>query len=254
MEITELREIAKSYREASGLIIKLSNLAGGQIDKMISKVPDGWHAGIAQATDLALRTSYAAASTTHPDESEEGTLNRVLAYCSGERWHKLASSLSGAVGGAGGLTTLAADLAATTTLVLRSIQQIAAGYGENIDDEAVRLECIAVFGFGGPLTEDDEVETGLFGVRMALRGKSLETLLRAIVPRLLPNIGSKAISQAVPLLGALAGATINPVFTDYYQKMAHVHFRLRRLERGHDPEQVKACFERVVTQMKAGKR
>jgi hypothetical protein len=39
---------------------------------------------------------------------------------------------------------------------------------------------------------------------------------------------------------------MNPTFTGYYQSMAHVHFRLRRLERDGDPEQLRACFGRIV--------
>ena len=34
--------------------------------------------------------------------------------------------------------------------------------------------------------------------------------------------------------------------TGYYQSMAHVHFRLRKLERTHPSDEVRACFERVV--------
>jgi len=42
-------------------------------------------------------------------------------------------------------------------------------------------------------------------------------------------MGQKLASQAVPVLGAVAGATTNYVFSGYYQKMAQVHFGLRRL-------------------------
>lgn len=249
-EIAELRDVAKVYREAGGAIVKLSNMLGSKIEGLLSNVPDDWHAAVAQATDVALRTSYTVAAATQADDVSKSYLNGLLAKCSGERWHQVAASVSGALGGAGGFVTFAADLGATTTLILRSIQQIAAGYGEDIDDEVVRLQCLGVFGFGGPLTEDDGVETGLFGARLALRGKSLEALLRVVVPRLLPNVGAKAIAEAVPIVSAAVGAVLNPAFTSYYQTMAHVHFRLRRLERDHDPDQVRACFERVFAQVK----
>lgn len=249
-EIAELRAIATSYREASGPIVKLSNMLGDKIESALSKVPEGWQAAVAQATDIALRTSYAAASGTQAEPESRSYLNTVLAKCAGERWHQVASSVSGAIGSVGGLTTLALDLGVTTTLILRSIQEIAIGYGEDIEDEAVRLQCIGVFGFGGPLSEDDDVDTGLFGARLALRGKTLEAMLRVVVPRLLPTVTAETAAKSVPLVSAAVGAVLNPAFTSYYQKMAHVHFRLRRLERDHDPETVRACFERVLNDIR----
>lgn len=249
-EIAELRAIAKSYREAGGPVVKLSNMLGDKIEGALSKVPEGWQAAVAQATDIALRTSYAAASGTQAEPESRSHLNTVLARCAGDRWHQVAASVSGAIGGVGGLTTLALDLGMTTTLILRSIQEIAIGYGEDIEDEAVRLQCIGVFGFGGPLSEDDDVDTGLFGARLALRGKTLEAMLRVVVPRLLPTVTAEAAAKSVPFVSAAVGAVLNPAFTSYYQKMAHIHFRLRKLERDHDPEAVRACFERVLTDIR----
>lgn len=246
-EITELSAIAITYREAGGLVIKLSGYLGDKVEDVMRKVPESWQKGIGEAAELALRSSYLAAASSHGSESSDSYLDRMLSGFQGERWHKIAASVSGAIGGAGGWATLAADLAATTTLILRSIQQIAAGYGEDIEDEAVRLQCLSVFGFGGPLTEDDEVETGLFGVRVALAlDKTLETVVKAVLPRFVPVVSEKMLAQAAPVLGAVAGAAINPIFTGYYQQMAHVNFRLRRLERQHETEQVRACFERIV--------
>ena len=42
-------------------------------------------------------------------------------------------------------------------------------------------------------------------------------------------LGQKLAAQSVPVLGAVAGAATNYAYTSYYQEMAHVHFRLRRL-------------------------
>ena len=250
-EFAELQDIAKTYREAGGLIIKLTGLLGNTVEDALKMVPEGWRAGVQDAADFALRSAYLAASSTQVDESSDSYLNRGLAMLSGERWHKIASSISGAIGGAGGLATTGADLAATTILIMRSLQEIAAGYGEDIASEDVRMACLAVFGFGGPLTEDDEVETGLFGARMALAGRTtLEGILKIVLPRFGMVASEKVLAQAVPVLGAVAGATINPVFTGYYQQMGHVQFRLRKLEKSHDPAQVNACFARIVAALR----
>lgn len=249
-QLDELRGIAATYLGAGNVVVKFSNLLGNKVEDAMNLVPEGFHHMVDEAADLALRGAYLAASSTQADEKSDSYVNQALNYFRGERWHKIAAGVSGAIGGAGGIATVAADLAATTTLIMRSIQQIAAGYGEDIEDEGVRLQCLAVFGFGGPLTEDDDVETGLYGVRLAA-GKTLEAAMRAILPRFGIVVSQKVLAQATPILGAVAGATINPMFTDYYQQMAHVHFRLRRLEANHDPEQVRACFERVVGALRA---
>lgn len=38
-------------------------------------------------------------------------------------------------------------------------------------------------------------------------------------------------AQVVPVIGALTGATLNTMFTDYYQDMARGHFIVKRLEK-----------------------
>jgi len=251
-DLSELREIARIYDEASGLIIKISGWVGDKADSVLKKIPETWKHGIDVAADLALRVSYATAATTQPDDDSNGLINRWLTKTKGEKWHKIASSISGAIGGAFGLFTTVGDLAATTTLAMRSIQQVATSYGEDITDEQVRLDCLAVFGFGGPLTDDDEVETGLYAVRMTLTGKTISELLKQVLPRFGVVVGEKLLTQATPILGAAAGATLNPVFVGYYQKMAHVHFRLRQLEKRNDPDQLRACLERIM-QMRRSK-
>lgn len=244
-EIAELRAIAEQYRDAGGTIIKLTEYVGDKVEEFLKKLPEGWQKIIEDSADSALHAAYAAAATAHATQDTGSYLDRTLAAFHGEGWHKLAAGVSGAIGGAGGLATTLADLAVTTTLIMRSIQQIAIGHGEDIQSEEVRLSCLEVFGFGGPLAEDDQVETGLFGVRMALRGKTMETVIRTIAPRFGLVVSEKVMAQAAPVLGAVTGAAINTAFTGYYQQMAHVQFRLRKLEKRHDLEQVRACFERV---------
>jgi hypothetical protein len=252
-EIQELRSIARSYLEAGGVVEKIAAWAGQHVSKLFGLVPEGWHDQMNHAADLALRLSYAAAETTQPTADPETWVNRAKGMLSGERSHRIATAVSGAIGGVGGLATTAGDMVVTTTLILRSIQQIAIEYGEDITDEEVRLQCLGVFGFGGPLTEDDGVETGLYSIRLALRQKVLVEVVKAVLPRFGIVMSEKALAQAAPILGAVAGAAINPTFTSYYQQMAHVHFRLRKLEKSHPADEVSACFERIVQATKAAK-
>lgn len=252
-EIDELTSIAALYIQAGGLIITLSSWVGSKAGGLLHKVPADWQHLIEEATDLALKESYRVAFATQPEEESRSFTNKALSWAQGETWHKLAATLAGAAGGLGGMTTILVDLPVTTTLILRSIQQIAAGYGEDLSDDAARAQCLAVLGFGGPLTEDDDAETGLFASRLALSGKAVAEIMKKILPRFGVVVSEKVLLQSMPIIGAVTGATINSAFTSYYQTMAHVHFRLRRLEKEHEAEQVRACFERIVSSRKRNK-
>jgi hypothetical protein len=243
--MAELRAIADRYRSANGLLMRLAGWAGQRAERVTARLPAAVQAAIGEAAALALRQSYAVAFATQG--SAEGSVpSRALRRLRGEVAHRVVTGISGALGGLGGVATTLVDLPVTTTLILRSVQQIARDYGEDLNDPAVRAQCVAVFALGGPLGEDDAAETGLFASRLALGGKTLADIIRVAAPRFGVVLGEKALAQATPLLGALAGGAINPIFTGYYQAMAHVHFRLRRLERDADAEQVRACFERIV--------
>lgn len=252
-EIEELKDIARLYAGSTGLVMKLASWVGDKAEDITQRLPADWQEKLGEATELALRTSYWLAETTHNEDGGERLRDKALAWASGERWHTVTASLAGAAGGWGGLATTLAELPVTTTVILRSIQQIARGYGEDISDEAVRAQCLAVFGLGGPLEEDDEAETGLFASRVAMTGKGVAEMLKAVLPRFGIPVSQKVLAQATPVIGTTVGAGLNKAFVDYYQAMAHVHFRLRRLEAKHDQERVRACFERIATSQRKRK-
>ena len=53
------------------------------------------------------------------------------------------------------------------------------------------------------------------------------------------------------MLGAVAGATLNTLFTGYYQDMARGHFIVRRLERRYGFETVRLAYGAVSGRMSA---
>lgn len=244
--LDELRAIVALHETAAGLIMKLVGRVGSGAESLMAKMLGDWQARIGEASEIALRQAYDIAFATQGEADAATLLGRALAWADGELWHKVATGVTGALGGLGGIATTLVDLPVTTTLILRSIQQIAAGHGEDLTAPDVRAQCLAVLGMGGPLAEDDDTEAGLWATRTALSGKAVAEMLRAVLPRFGVVVGEKALAQATPLLGAVAGGAINPVFTGFYQTMAHVHFRLRKLERDHDREQLRACFERLA--------
>ena len=135
----------------------------------------------------------------------------------------------GAAGGFGGLPSALVELPATTALLLRAIQGVAAENGFDPNEENVRFDCIRVLAAAGPLSHDDGGDLAFFTLRLTLTGGAVQKLIATVAPRLATALGQKLAAQTVPVLGAAAGAVTNYVYTGYYQQMAHVHFGLRRL-------------------------
>ena len=95
--------------------------------------------------------------------------------------------------------------------------------------ENVQFDCVHVFSAAGPLSDDDGADLGFLAARVTLTGKAMQSLIAKVAPRLAVVLGQKLAAQAVPVLGAVAGAATNYAYTSYYQDMAHIHFGLRKL-------------------------
>jgi len=213
-----LGEIAKRYKQAGGVGINVLNLIGGQADNLIERLPSGVRRNLEGATVSALNHAMKAA---HSSRRYVGDQKSWL--------NQAASAAMGAAGGAGGLPTALAELPVTTTLLLRVIQGVAVEHGFDPDAENVQFDCVHVFSAAGPLSGDDGADLGFLSARMALSGRAMQAVIAKVAPRLAVVMGQKLAAQAVPVLGAVAGAATNYAYTSYYQDMAHVHFGLRRL-------------------------
>ena len=68
-----------------------------------------------------------------------------------------------------------------------------------------------------------------------------------LAPRIAAVLGQKLAAQAVPVLGAAAGATLNAAFLSYYREMAAIRFALLRLGEEHEPAAVLEAFRAAAT-------
>ena len=214
----ELDAIARRYRQAGGVGISVLNLVGGSAESLLKTLPKGVRGRLEQATVSALTQAMRAAHSSRamvPDQ--KSWLNQA------------ASAAMGAVGGAGGLPTALAELPVTTTLLLRVIQQVAVEKGFDPEAENVQFDCVQVFSAAGPLAADDSADLSFLAARVTLTGKAMQTVIARVAPKLAVVLGQKLAAQAVPILGAVAGAATNYAYTSYYEDMAHVHFGLRKL-------------------------
>jgi hypothetical protein len=156
----------------------------------------------------------------------------------------------------------------TTMLILRAIAEVARRYGEDLTRLDARMECVAVLGLsGGPRGEG--LDVGYFAARAArarlvanavrspsgggvgldahvsgLRQCGRAALRRYRVGargRLGAIASERAAASALPVLGALRGATLNLSFVRHFERAAHAHFSIRRLERVYGAEVVHSC-------------
>jgi hypothetical protein len=73
-------------------------------------------------------------------------------------------------------------------------------------------------------------------------GPLIVQLLSAIASRFSVNVSQKLALQAVPLVGAVTGATLNTLFMRHFQAMAQGHFTVRRLERRYGADVVRRAY------------
>ncbi|WP_415129999.1 EcsC family protein [Paracoccus sp. (in: a-proteobacteria)] len=214
----EIDRLARRYLKAGGVAMELLNAVGGRAEGLIEKLPAPVRKRMDGVTHAALDRAFDAASRSRGMVRDRGDwFNRVL------------STASGAAGGLAGLAGAAMELPVTVTLLLRAILDIAAEHGFDPDSDAVRHEALHVFASAGPLAQDEGADLGLLAARMTITGQTIQTLIAKVAPRLSASLAQKLAAQAVPILGAVAGAGINYSFTRYYQEIARVQFGLMRL-------------------------
>lgn len=244
---------AKALLENPGLAAKITHLLGTPIEKGFALLPENWSVKIGEMTRAALSRAIHTAVLTMRNSPGEAASNI---------WHKMAVATTGGMGGFFGLPALAIELPVSTTIMLRSIADIARSENEAIHAIDTQIACLEVFALGGPGTSDDASESGYFAVRAALAqsvtkaaeyiaekglaeesAPSLVRLIVQIAERFSIQVSEKAAAQAVPAIGAAGGAIVNTLFMDHFQDMARGHFIVRRLERKYGKAIVEETYQ-----------
>ena len=152
--------MAKSSLENPGLAAKMTNLIGTPIENFFEKGLDlllaSWSKNIAKVTEKSLMKASDVAIFTMKDNPGEESSNI---------WHKLGFVVSGGVGGFFGsaVVAVAFELPISTSIMLRSIADIARSEGESISALQIKMTCLEVFALGGKSDSDDGSETGYYG-------------------------------------------------------------------------------------------
>jgi len=251
---TDLRDLrhAKGLLERTSLAVRISNLVGVPIERGIEMLPRRAALMLTTATQRALATALRFALVTLDDRPGERSADGL---------HKILVAASGAGGGLFGMPALAVELPLSTTIMLRSIADVARSEGEDVHVPEGRLACLQVFALGGRPSNDDAAESAYFTMRIALaraladaaqylaeRGLAQEgapavlRFIAQVAARYGAVVSEKTAAQALPLIGAAGGAMINTIFLDHFQDVARGHFIVRRLEREYDHETVRRAY------------
>lgn len=268
----EALERAMRELERTSLAIRLCAILGRQVGAIASIVPDNVAEIASRAAEAAIRSGL-----TFALRSLAGKPLRDR-----RRMHKNIVVLAGATGGAFGIASLPIELPFSTTIMLRSIADIARAEGQDLADPRTALACLEVFALGGGdgsnrdiRFQDNDVpdlhfsdgavlQTGYFALRAILAksvteaasylaGRAAASEAAPALVRLVAEIGAhfgvvvsqKLMAQSVPLIGAAGGAAINYAFADHFQTIARGHFTVLRLERRYGARIIRAEYERI---------
>lgn len=257
--------------ETPSLTTQITDLIGTPIEWLIDKLPNGAQSKINKIATTALYKVIDTAEFTMADDSSEAS-----------PWlHKTGALISGAIGGFFGFSALLIELPVSTTIMMRSVLDIARAEGFSIKDPKTKLACLEVFSFtGNTATQDDNAESGYYITRAALAeitnittaeltkiiaertsqgvqsgfinvfskqevGSILARFIDAIATRFGIVLTEKSAAQLVPALGAITAATLNTMFTDFYQDMARGHFTVKRLEQNYGEELIKEKYNEL---------
>jgi hypothetical protein len=260
-DLASLRR-AKEALESPSLTMKLASLVGSPIEKLMAKMPTVAQEKIDDATQAALKKCLQLALRTLSKSTIDGVV--LPPEKPHNLMHKLAVATTGAAGGAFGLFALPVELPVTTTLMFRSICDIARSEGEDVHLIETQLQCLMVLGMGGPSSSDDNADIGYFIVRgtlaqsvskatseIASKGLSghgstaLLKFLQTVASRFSVQVSEQVAAKSIPAIGAVLGAMVNTVFMDHFQQMAHGHFTVRRLERQYGQLAVERAFQTI---------
>ncbi len=244
---------------------RIANVVGSPIERLIGMLPARAASVITAAARKAI---HAALNLSLRTLATHDPLAKGAPPPASNVWHKVASAASGAVGGAFGLAALSVELPVSTTIMMRSIADVARSEGADLADRQTQLECVMVLALGGSAPSDDAAEVGYFAVREAMTravssaaahlarhgltkegAPALIRLITLIAEHYSVNVTEKAAAQLVPLIGAVGGAAINTIFIDHFQSVARGHFAVRRLERKYGEALVREKYQELVAAM-----
>jgi EcsC protein family len=253
----EALKLAVNNLENPNFAARLADYAGVPVNRVLGILPKFANGQLSAMVRSAVMKGLDVAIDTL---EEDATLPPLTGF---------SSFLAGVTGGVSGLIGFAAlpfELPLTTTFMLRAIASIARHEGEDLSQIEARLACLEVFAFGAKRPAGQQIDIGYYAARALLSKYTNEiaafvaergavdvsapvvtSLVSEIVSRFGLVVSDKAAAGALPILGAVGGATVNVIFMDHFQRIAQGHFALRRLERTYGSATVRQLYADLST-------
>jgi hypothetical protein len=231
---------------------QLADYAGKPIERVMRLMPKVASRQINKAVEKAILNCLNVAISSIAPRSKAPPAQRAASVMAG---------ISGGVSGFFGLAALPIELPVTTMLMLRAIADIARHHGEDLSTLEARLACVEVFALGAPRS-GRRADFGYYASRALLgrltadaatlfleRGAAnlsapvLGGLATEIATRFSVVVSERSAASALPVLGAVGGATVNLLFMNHFQRVARGHFAIRRLEREYGSSVVRRLYD-----------
>jgi EcsC protein family len=241
--------------EGRNFAARLADYAGVPVNRVLGVLPKSFNKQLSGLVRNAVMKGLDVAVDTLDDKPPRSPAMGFSSFLAG---------VTGGVSGLFGFGALAFELPLTTTLMLRAIAEIAQHQGEDLSTLEARLACLEVFAYGAK-RNDENLDVGYYAARtliskythdiaaLALERGAIDasapvvaSLVSEIVSRFGLVVSDKVAAGALPILGAVGGATVNIVFMDHFQRVAHAHFTLRRLERTYGSSHIKQRYAELA--------
>jgi hypothetical protein len=238
--------------ENQNFAAQLADFAGRPIARVMRMMPKAASTRINKVVEAAVLNCLNVAMRSMELRSTAPPEQRAASVLAG---------LSGGVSGFFGLAALPLELPVTTTIMLRSIADIARHQGEDLMTLEARLACVEVFALGAP-RDGRRTDFGYYASRALLgrlaadaatllleRGATnlsapvVGPLVSEIATRFSLVVSERSAASALPILGAVGGATVNMIFMNHFQRVARGHFAIRRLERQYGAAVVRRLYD-----------
>ena len=187
-DLAALRQ-AVTLLEAPSFTIRIANMVGTPVEWAMRRLPGATTERIQKTIQGALKTAVNGALRTI-DDTQAGAAR--------PRTHTAMVAASGAIGGFFGLKGTLVELPVTTTLIMRSVADIARSEGFALRDPRIQAECVQVFALGGRSSDDDAADSAYYAARVGLSELSRETgrVLAETVAKQAAHHTAQAASQA----------------------------------------------------------
>ena len=230
---------------------RLADYAGRPISRALQLMPKPAAERFNRVVEAAILRSLNIAIRSIKPHSKRPPAQRASSVMAG---------ISGGVSGFFGIAALPIELPVTTTLMLRAIADIARHHGEDLSTLEARLACVEVFALGASGgTRRTDVgyyasralinrmaadATGIFVERGVanLSAPVVNGLVTEIAARFGIVVSERSAASALPLIGAVGGATVNVIFMNHFRRVARGHFAIRRLKRLYGPSVVRQLY------------